>query len=60
MGHEMALSGMVLWPVPKLPKAMRKLNPPKTRSETYEEEADDGSASGNGSGDDEDEEDDSR
>lgn len=52
----MALSGMVLWPVPKLPKEMRKRNPPKTRSETYEEEADDAS----GSGDDEDDEDDER
>ena len=56
----MALSGMVLWPVPKMPKSLKKLNAPKTRSETYEEEADDGSASGEGSGDDEDDEDDTR
>ena len=56
----MALSGMVLWPVPKMPKALKKLNPPKTRSETYEEEADDEMASGDGSGDDEDDEDDTR
>ncbi len=55
----MALSGMVMWPVPKLPKALRKLNPPKARSQTYEEEADD-VASGSGSGDDEDDEDDTR
>jgi len=59
-GHEMALSGMVLWPVPKMPRALKKLNPPKTRSETYEEEADDEMASGDGSGDDEDDEDDTR
>lgn len=60
-GHEMALSGMVLWPVPKMPKALKKLNPPKTRSETYTEEADDGSTSAEGSGgDDEDDEDDTR
>eukprot|EP00794_Sanderia_malayensis_P003318 gene3318-3803_t len=59
IGHEMALSGMVLWPVPKLPKALRKLNHPKARSQTYEEEADD-TASGSGSGDDEDDEDDTR
>ena len=52
----MALSGMVLWPVPKMPKSLKKLNPPKTRSETYEEEAED-TSSGEGSGDDEDDDD---
>ena len=49
----MELSGMVLWPVPKMPKALRTLNKKKVERSKIENEVEEEDESGSGgSGDD--------